>query len=94
LEETLQHAEGLYYQIKNFKNLPENLREIFGLHEVNQIKSNLIQDSSDTIAEKNNVMRSSLSNSLISSNVANEENVSNCLAKENIEDTVELNSIK
>lgn len=90
MEETLQHAEGLYYQMKNFKNLPENLREIFGLDEASQMKSRLIQDS----VEQNKSMRSSLSNSLSGSNMVNEDNILNCLAKQKIEDTVELNTVR
>ena len=31
LEKTLVYAEGLYLQIKNFNNLPENIAEILGL---------------------------------------------------------------
>ncbi len=31
LNKTLEHAEGLYLQIKNFKNLPRNVSEIVGL---------------------------------------------------------------
>ncbi len=80
--------------MKNFKNLPENLREIFGLDETGQTKSKIAQDSADSIADRNKSMRSSLSNSLSSSNVPNEDNISNCLANQNIEETVELNSIK
>lgn len=30
LEKTLEYAEGLYIQIKNFKNLPANICEILG----------------------------------------------------------------
>jgi len=40
LNKTLEHAEGLYLQIKNFKNLPSNVSEIVGL-QADQIDNEL-----------------------------------------------------
>lgn len=69
LEKTLEYAEGLFIQIKNFKNLPSNICEIFGFpvveknkDEIDVFEDSLINKSRDE-ANRVSSIKSSQQNS-------------------------------
>lgn len=49
LEKTLEYAEGLYMQIKNFKNLPANICEILGFPVAEKTKDEELDALEDTL---------------------------------------------
>lgn len=59
LKKTLEYAEGLYIQIKNFKNLPVNICEILGLPVAEQARDEELEAFENTLVGGDKTRRES-----------------------------------
>lgn len=86
LEKTLEHAEGLYLQIKSFKSLPDNIREIFELPLVSNPGVN-IEEHADADRNTDYLLNKPDETSSSKSIELETQELSNYLNKSKIEDS-------
>ena len=86
MEKTLEHAEGLYLQIKSFKSLPDNIREIFELPLVSNPGVN-IEEHADADRNTDYLLNKPDETSSSKSIELETQELSNYLNKSKIEDS-------